>query len=108
VASEKPAPRITPFHFNRQKQLGGTIAMVTAYDAPSAMVAEAAGIDGILVGDSAAMVMLGHDSTVQITVDEMVILARCRAASTGRSSSPTCRSDRSRCRTRKRCATPSD
>jgi 3-methyl-2-oxobutanoate hydroxymethyltransferase len=84
VASEKPAPRITPFHFNRQKQLGGTIAMVTAYDAPSAAVAEAAGIDGILVGDSAAMVMLGHDSTVQITVDEMVILTRAVSRSVHR------------------------
>ena len=88
MADERPqdrrAPRITPFHFNRQKQLGGTIAMVTAYDAPSARVAEAAGIDGILVGDSAAMVVLGHDSTVQITVDEMVVLTRAVSRSVKR------------------------
>jgi 3-methyl-2-oxobutanoate hydroxymethyltransferase len=81
--AEKPV-RITPFHFNRQKQLGGRIAMVTAYDAPSGMLAEAAGIDGILVGDSAAMVVLGHDSTVQITVDEMVVLTRAVSRSVQR------------------------
>jgi 3-methyl-2-oxobutanoate hydroxymethyltransferase len=76
--------RITPFHFNRQKQQGGRIAMVTAYDAPSGVLAEAAGVDGILVGDSAAMVVLGHDSTVQITVDEMVVLTRAVSRSVQR------------------------
>jgi 3-methyl-2-oxobutanoate hydroxymethyltransferase len=84
MSVDKPAPRITPFHFNRQKQQGGRIAMVTAYDAPSGMLAEAAGIDGILVGDSAAMVVLGHDSTVQITVDEMVVLTRAVSRSVHR------------------------
>jgi 3-methyl-2-oxobutanoate hydroxymethyltransferase len=77
MASEQPPkPRITPFHFGRAKQRGDLIAMVTAYDAPSARLAEAAGVDGILVGDSAAMTVLGHDSTVQITVDEMLVLTR--------------------------------
>jgi 3-methyl-2-oxobutanoate hydroxymethyltransferase len=51
------------------------MVMVTAYDHPSAQVAEEAGVDLILVGDSAAMVVLGHDSTVPITMDEMVMLA---------------------------------
>jgi 3-methyl-2-oxobutanoate hydroxymethyltransferase len=83
MASDRPV-RITPFHFNRQKQQGGRIAMVTAYDAPSGMLAEAAGVDGILVGDSAAMVVLGHDSTVQITVDEMVVLTRAVSRSVQR------------------------
>ena len=55
--------------------------MVTAYDAPSARLAETAAIDGILVGDSAAMTVLGHDSTVQITVDEMLMLTRAVARS---------------------------
>jgi 3-methyl-2-oxobutanoate hydroxymethyltransferase len=50
--------------------------MVTAYDAPSGRIADDAGVDLILVGDSAAMVMLGHDSTVPATVDEMIILTR--------------------------------
>jgi 3-methyl-2-oxobutanoate hydroxymethyltransferase len=83
MAPERPV-RITPFHFNRQKQQGGRIAMVTAYDAPSGVLAEAAGVDGILVGDSAAMVVLGHDSTVQITVDEMVVLTRAVSRSVQR------------------------
>ena len=52
------------------------IAMVTAYDAPSGRLADAAGADVILVGDSAAMTVLGHDSTVPATMDEMVVLTR--------------------------------
>jgi 3-methyl-2-oxobutanoate hydroxymethyltransferase len=51
------------------------IVMVTAYDHPSAQVAEAAGVDVVLVGDSAAMTVLGYDSTVPVGVDEMVMLA---------------------------------
>ena len=46
------------------KQLGEPIVMVTAYDFPSAQVAEEAGVDIVLVGDSAAMTVLGYDSTV--------------------------------------------
>ncbi|HEX2442369.1 MAG TPA: 3-methyl-2-oxobutanoate hydroxymethyltransferase [Vicinamibacterales bacterium] len=77
MAGDQPAkPRITPFHFRRAKERGDLIAMITAYDAPSARLAEAAAVDGILVGDSAAMTVLGHDSTVQITVDEMLVLTR--------------------------------
>jgi 3-methyl-2-oxobutanoate hydroxymethyltransferase len=56
------------------KAKGEPIAMVTAYDYPSAQVAEAAGVDVVLVGDSAAMVVLGHESTVPVTVDEMIML----------------------------------
>src|SRR5476651_253523 len=52
------------------------IVMITAYDAPSARIADAAGVDLILVGDSAAMVVLGHDSTVPATMEEMLILTR--------------------------------
>ena len=81
MASESSAKRITPFHFGRAKERGDLIAMVTAYDAPSARLAEKAAIDGILVGDSAAMTVLGHDSTVQITVDEMLMLTRAVARS---------------------------
>jgi 3-methyl-2-oxobutanoate hydroxymethyltransferase len=51
------------------------IVMVTAYDHPSAQVAEAAGVDLVLVGDSAAMTVLGYDSTVPVGMDEMVMLA---------------------------------
>jgi 3-methyl-2-oxobutanoate hydroxymethyltransferase len=52
------------------------IVIVTAYDAPSARLAEEAGIDVVLVGDSAAMTMLGYDSTLPITLDEIVMLTR--------------------------------
>lgn len=58
------------------KRRGDHIVMVTAYDAPGARFADAAGIDIILVGDSAAMVVLGHDSTVPATMDEMLVLTR--------------------------------
>ena len=51
------------------------IVMVTAYDHPSAQVAEAAGVDIVLVGDSAAMTVLGYDSTVPVGMEEMVMLA---------------------------------
>lgn len=47
------------------------LVMVTAYDAPSARVADEAGVDMILVGDSVAMVVLGYDDTLQVTVDDM-------------------------------------
>jgi 3-methyl-2-oxobutanoate hydroxymethyltransferase len=58
------------------KRRGQKIVMVTAYDAPGGRLADAAGVDIILVGDSAAMVVLGHDSTVPATVDEMLVLTR--------------------------------
>ncbi|WP_096188659.1 3-methyl-2-oxobutanoate hydroxymethyltransferase [Evansella halocellulosilytica] len=48
------------------------ITMLTAYDAPSAKLAEEAGVDVLLVGDSLGMVVLGYDSTVHVTVDDMV------------------------------------
>ncbi len=52
------------------------IVMVTAYDAPSGRLADAAGVDVVLVGDSAAMTVLGHDSTVPATMEEMLVLTR--------------------------------
>jgi 3-methyl-2-oxobutanoate hydroxymethyltransferase len=59
------------------KRRGEKIVMVTAYDAPGARFAEDAGIDILLVGDTAAMVVLGHESTtVPVTVEEMLFLTR--------------------------------
>ena len=52
------------------------IAMITAYDAPSGRLADDAGADVVLVGDSAAMTVLGHDSTVPATMEEMIVLTR--------------------------------
>ncbi len=58
------------------KRLGEAIVMVTAYDFPSARAAEAAGVDVVLVGDSGAMTVLGYPSTVGVSLDEMIMLAR--------------------------------
>ena len=55
---------------------GKRLAMVTAYDASSARLADEAGIDVILVGDSAAMTILGHESTLPVSMDEMLMLTR--------------------------------
>ena len=72
-----PAPgKLALPELAQMKQRGDRIVMVTAYDAPSGRIADDAGVDLILVGDSAAMVMLGHDSTVPATVDEMLMLTR--------------------------------
>ena len=58
------------------KNRGEKIVMVTAYDAPGARLAEQAGIDILLVGDTAGMVVLGHAGTVPVTMDEMLFLTR--------------------------------
>jgi 3-methyl-2-oxobutanoate hydroxymethyltransferase len=63
------------------KRRSDRIVMVTAYDYPSGRLADAAGVDIVLVGDSAAMTVLGHDTTVPATMEEMVMLTR--AASRG-------------------------
>ena len=55
----------------RARKGGDPLVMVTAYDAPGARIADAADIDMILVGDSVAMVVLGYDDTLQVTVDDM-------------------------------------
>ncbi|MEO7181389.1 MAG: 3-methyl-2-oxobutanoate hydroxymethyltransferase [Gemmatimonadaceae bacterium] len=66
------------------RQQGIPIVMLTAYDHPSARVAMAAGVDVVLVGDSAAMTVLGYTSTRDISVDELLVLTRAvRRAVTG-------------------------
>jgi 3-methyl-2-oxobutanoate hydroxymethyltransferase len=69
-------PKLTIPELAELKRAGRKIVMVTAYDAPSGRLADAAGVDLVLVGDSAAMTVLGHDSTVPATMDEMVVLTR--------------------------------
>jgi 3-methyl-2-oxobutanoate hydroxymethyltransferase len=63
------------------KQRQDKIVMVTAYDAPAARIADEAGVELILVGDTAAMVMLGHESTIPVTLDEMIFLTRAVTSS---------------------------
>ena len=58
------------------KRRGQKLTMVTAYDFPSGRIADAAGVELVLVGDSAAMTVLGHDSTVPATMEELLILTR--------------------------------
>jgi len=58
------------------KRRGQRIVMVTAYDAPGGRLADEAGVDLVLVGDSAAMTVLGHGSTVPATMEEMLLLTR--------------------------------
>ncbi len=64
-------PRVAEMKAN-----GEPIVMVTAYDFPSAQVVEEAGVDIVLVGDTAAMVVLGHDATTPVGMDEMVMLTQ--------------------------------
>src|SRR5919205_288484 len=72
-----PAPgKLALPELAEMKRRGDKIVMVTAYDAPGARLADAAGIDLVLVGDTAAMVVLGHESTVPVTMDEMVFMTR--------------------------------
>ncbi len=77
IPDSPPAERqkVTLPGLMEMKRLGQPITMITAYDYPSACVVEEAGVDVVLVGDSAAMTVLGYDSTVPITTDEMVMLA---------------------------------
>src|SRR5262245_18471526 len=70
-AGKLPLPELL-----EMKRRGDKISVVTAYDAPAALLADRAGVELILVGDTAAMVMLGHESTIPVTLDEMIFLTR--------------------------------
>jgi len=72
MESDRPAIKTIPAVQAAKRNAGADpLVMVTAYDAPSARVASAAGVDLILVGDSVSMVVLGYDNTLQVTVDDM-------------------------------------
>jgi 3-methyl-2-oxobutanoate hydroxymethyltransferase len=76
-APATPAPGRLPItELAEMKSRRQPIVMVTAYDAPGGRLADEAGADLILVGDSAAMTVLGHDSTVPATMEEMLVLTR--------------------------------
>lgn len=69
-------PRVTLRRLSELTEAGTPIVMVTAYDFPSGRVAERAGVDMVLVGDSGAQVVLGHSDTTSVTLDEMLTLAK--------------------------------
>ncbi|MDQ3886185.1 MAG: 3-methyl-2-oxobutanoate hydroxymethyltransferase [Actinomycetota bacterium] len=75
-AGDQPAPRVTTHDLVAAKHRGERWAMLTAYDYSTATLLDAAGIPVLLVGDSAANVVYGYDTTVPVTVDELVPLVR--------------------------------
>jgi 3-methyl-2-oxobutanoate hydroxymethyltransferase len=74
-----PRARVRTRHFQQAKEAGVRITGLTSYDVQSAEIFDAAGIDFLLVGDSAGNVVLGYDSTVPVTSDELIPLARAVA-----------------------------
>lgn len=71
------ARRVTTSTLRKMKTAGEKIAMITAYDYTMATLVDAAGVDMILVGDSAANVMAGYSTTIPITLDQMIYHTQC-------------------------------
>src|SRR5512137_703586 len=67
-----PRKRVTTLELKRMKAAGEKIATVTAYDATAARLVDEAGVDVILVGDSVGMVVQGHDSTLPVSLEQMI------------------------------------
>ncbi len=73
--------KITPLTFREKKAAGQPISMLTAYDVAMAQAVDEAGLDSVLVGDSLGMVVLGYETTLPVTMEEM--LHHCRAVARG-------------------------
>lgn len=72
MANSKPPKRLTVTDFAKMKSKGEKITMLTAYDYSTATLLDAAGVDMLLVGDSLAMVVQGHENTIPVSLDEMI------------------------------------
>ncbi len=77
VSQFEQVKRVTTYTLQEMKAAGTPIAMLTAYDYTSARILDSAGVDVILVGDSASNVMAGHETTLPITLDQMIYHAQC-------------------------------
>ena len=75
----QPRKKITTHHLRLKKERGEPIAMLTAYDYPTALALDSAGVDAILVGDSLGMVVLGYDTTLPVTMEDMLHHAKAVA-----------------------------
>ena len=77
MSIHKEIKKVTTHTLQKMKQQGEKISMITAYDYSFAGLFDAAGIDVILVGDSASNVMAGHETTLPITLEQMIYHAQC-------------------------------
>ena len=80
-----PIKKVTTHTLQKLKTAGEKIAMITAYDYSFARIFDTAGIEVILVGDSAGNVMAGHETTIAITLDQMIYHGQCVVKAVNRS-----------------------